>query len=216
MEFLKALFDAAENGALTFEQLKAACKEKGIKPVDLSGGEYVSKHKYDDDLKAKDTTIDTLKGNLAARDTDIAQLKDDLKKSGDDAQKVSDLGKQLEDWQTKYKTDTDNLNAKLAKQAKEFAVRDCVNGRQFTSNAAKRDFENYMMQQEFTIKDDKIIGIDDFVTAYTKDNQDAFVQEKKEDSKQPAFVTTTNGKESVTATGGEFSFNFTPLHPKKD
>ena len=43
MEFLKALFDTAENGTLTFEQLRDACKEKGIKPVDLSGGEYVPK-----------------------------------------------------------------------------------------------------------------------------------------------------------------------------
>lgn len=45
MDKLQALFDG---GALTYEQLTAACSSKGIKLADLSGGEYVSKYRYDE------------------------------------------------------------------------------------------------------------------------------------------------------------------------
>lgn len=210
MEFLKELFTAAENGSLTYEQLEAACKEKGIKVVNLSDGNYVSKRKYDDDLKAKDTAIDTLKGNLEARDSDISKLRDDLQKNKDDAQKAVDLSKQLEDWQTKYKTETDNLNAQLKKQAKVFAVRDFVGAKKFTSKAAKRDFTNYLMEKELDVQDGKIIGGDDYLTAYKKENADAFVVETPNNQpKQPTFVNSTNGAESITKSGGEFKFNFT-------
>lgn len=209
MEFLKELFKAAENGSLTYEQLEASCKEKGIKVVNLSDGNYVSKRKYDDDLKAKDTTIDTLKGNLEARDSDISKLKDDLEKNKDDAQKAVDLGKQLQDWQTKYQTETDNLNAKLKEQAKHFAVRDFAGTKKFSSAAAKRDFENYMFKQEFDVKDGAIMGGEDYYNAYAKENADAFVVEQQEQQKNPQFVQTTNGTESFTKSGGEFKFNFT-------
>lgn len=210
MEFLKELFKTAENGSLTYEQLEAACKEKGIKAVNLSDGNYVSKRKYDDDLKAKDTAIDTLKGNLEARDSDISKLKEDLKKNEGDAQKAIDLNKQIEEWQTKYQTETDNLNAQLKKQAKDFAVRDFVGTKKFTSNAAKRDFTNYMMAKDFEVQDGKIIGEDDYLNAYTKENADAFVVEAPKDQpKQPTFVNSTNGAEPITKSGGEFKFNFT-------
>lgn len=210
MEFLKELFKAAENGSLTYEQLEAACKEKGIKVVNLSDGNYVSKRKYEDDLKAKDTTIDTLKGSLKTRDGDISKLKEDLKKSEGDAQKAIDLNKQLEEWQTKYQTETDDLNAKLKKQAKDFAVRDFVGAKKFTSNAAKRDFTNYLMEKELDVQGGKIIGGEDYLTAYTKDNADAFVVDAPKDSpKQPAFVKSTNGTESITPSSGAFNFNFT-------
>lgn len=210
MEFLKELFKTAENGSLTYEQLEAGCKEKGIKVVNLSDGNYVSRRKYEDDLKAKDTAIDTLKGNLEARDADISTLKADLEKNKDDAQKAINLGKQLEDWQTKYKTETDNLNAQLKKQAKDFAVRDFVGTKKFTSNAAKRDFTNYMMAKDFEVQDGKIIGGDDYLTAYTKENADAFVVEAPNNQpKQPTFVNSTNGTEPITKSSGEFKFDFT-------
>lgn len=42
---LKELFG---DGALTYEQLTAACSSKGIKLADLSSGEYVSKYRFDE------------------------------------------------------------------------------------------------------------------------------------------------------------------------
>lgn len=45
MDKLQALFNG---GALTYEQLTAACSSKGIKLADLSSGEYVSKYRFDE------------------------------------------------------------------------------------------------------------------------------------------------------------------------
>lgn len=44
MEFLKELFNG---GALTYEQLETAAKEKGFSVVNASGGAYVPKDQFD-------------------------------------------------------------------------------------------------------------------------------------------------------------------------
>ena len=57
MGSIKDVFKDSET--LTLEQFEAKAKELGFKFADLSDGKYVSKSKYDDDLKAKDTEIST-------------------------------------------------------------------------------------------------------------------------------------------------------------
>ena len=61
MDFLKELFDKAENGALTYAEFAEAVKSGGLKLADLSKGDYVSKKKYEDDLSGKDSIIADLK-----------------------------------------------------------------------------------------------------------------------------------------------------------
>ena len=106
MEFLKALFNKAENGTLTFEQLKAACEEAGVKPANLATGEYVSKSKYDSDIAAKDTQINTLNETLTTRDTDLEGLRRQLEDAGTDATKLSELTTQFGTLKAQYETDT--------------------------------------------------------------------------------------------------------------
>ena len=49
---IKDFFANAEDGKLTYEEFEKAAKEAGAKFADLSEGKYVSKAKYEDDLKA--------------------------------------------------------------------------------------------------------------------------------------------------------------------
>ena len=72
---LKKLF---ESGALTYEQFSAAVSNAGYKLADLSTGNYVSKKKYEDELQAKDATIEDLNNQITTRDTDITNLKTQL------------------------------------------------------------------------------------------------------------------------------------------
>ena len=219
-KFLKALFDAAENGMLTYDAFETACDKAGIKPVNLASGDYVSKNKYSDDLKAKETTIEGLNTTIKDREGDITTLQEKLKEASGDAEKLSTITSELEGLKSKYKADTDNLNARLKQQAKDFAVRDFVGTKKFTSKAAQRDFTNYLMSKDFEVQDGKIMGGEDYVDAYTKDNADAFVIEKRDEQKptkpQPTFVDQTSGKETLTKTEGEFKFNFTPLYKPKE
>lgn len=219
MEFLKALFDKAENGTLTFEQLKAACEEAGIKPANLATGEYVSKSKYDSEITAKDTQISTLNTTIATRDKDLAELQTQLQNAGTDATKLSELTNQFDTLKTKYDTDTQNLQEKLNNQAYEFAVKEFANSKKFTSNAAKRDFINSMIAKGLKMESDKILGAEDFVTTYSADNADAFVIEKPDPEppkpQPPIFVDPTPGPTPPPADGG-FKFNFAGVRPREN
>lgn len=185
---IKELFDKAENNTLTWEQFQSAMGE--AKFVDLTEGNYVSKQKYDDELAQKDTQIADLNNKITTRDGDLANLRQTLEDAGDlDALKQA--SKDLADLQKQYDKETKQYQAQLSKQAYEFAVKDFANSKNFTSNAAKRDFVQSMLAKNLNIEDGRIIGAEDFVQMYAKDNSDAFV---KHEEPKPQFAQSTNPK----------------------
>jgi len=189
----------------------------------LSEGNYVSKNKYTEDLSAKDTKISGLEDTIKNRDNDLKDLQDKLKEAGTDADKLTQLTADIENWQTKYDTDTKSLQDKLDKQAYEFAVKEFAATKKFTSNAAKRDFINSMIAEN--LKMDKkgrgIMGAEDFVTNYSADNSDAFVVESQEtppaepQQPKPTFVEPTQGGNPAPTSASAFTqaFHFTGVRP---
>ena len=181
---IKELFDKAENGILTYEQFEALVKESGAKFADLSDGKYVSKSKYDSDLKsatqqveALTEQIETLNGTIATRDGDLADLQKQLELAGEDKTKLEALSTSMTDLQAKYDADTQSYQDKLKKQAYEFAVKEYASGIKFSSKAAKRDFVKAMIERGLQMEGDKIIGGDDFKSKYAEENDDAFYVE---------------------------------------
>lgn len=234
---IKELFDSAEGGTLTYEQFEALTKEKGLKFADLSDGKYVSKSKYDSDLRAKDTEIEskvseletanaqieTLNGTIATRDNDLSDLKSKLEAAGEDATKLAELSASFTGLQEKYEADVQAYENKMKQQAYEFAVKDFANTKQFTSQAAKRDFIQSMISRGLQMENGKILGREDFVDNYSAENADAFVVEKEpepapEPEPEPApaepkvtvpeFVAPTPGPEPSSSNDGGFHFNF--------
>ena len=206
---IKEIFDKAENGALTWEQFEAQAKEGGAKFTDLSEGKYVSKAKYDDDIKSKDDSITQLNNTIAQRDTDLSDLQTKLKDAGTDATKLSELQTSFDTLQNKYTTDMEAYKQQLADQKYEFAVKEFANGKEFTSQAAKRDFVRSLLNEKLKMKNDTIIGADDFATAYAQDNADAFAPKTEPDANvsntgngagKPHFVSTTPGAGQTTKT----------------
>lgn len=182
---VKELFDKAENGVLTWEQFQQAMGE--AKFVDLSEGKYVSKQKYEDELNQKDTRITELTNTIGQRDTDLATLQQTLKDAGDlDALKQA--SKDLSDLQKKYDKETKDYQTKLTRQAYEFAVKEFANSKNFSSKAAKRDFTQAMLAKNLQFEDGRIIGAEDFVEIYAKDNDDAFVKPADPKQPKPTFV----------------------------
>lgn len=215
MDFLKELFGANGSTALNWEQFSKAVTSKGFKIADLATGNYVSKQKYTDDLQAKDTQISTLNDTLNTRDTDLASIKKQLENAGMDKEKLTALSDNLSTLQTKYDNDVKAYQEQLSRQAYEFAVKEFAGTKKFTSNAAKRDFINSMIGKNLTMENDKIMGAEDFVTSYSADNADAFVNEETvPTSPLPQFVQTTPGVAKTQDSG--FHFNFTGVRPKPD
>lgn len=195
---VKELFDNAVNGTLNWEQFQAAMGN--AKFVDLSEGNYVSKHKYDDEISSRDSQISTLNDTISTRDKDLANLKNQLKDAGTDAEKLTQLTNDFDGLKSKYEADTKAYKSQLKKQAYEFAVKDFASSKKFTSNAAKRDFIQSMIAKDLKFENDKIIGADDFVQIYSEENADAFVVEAEqkptpEEPKRPQFVGSTQGSE---------------------
>ena len=214
MEFLKALFESGADGKLSFDELKALCAEKEIKIADLSKGNYVSKAKFNDEISARDTRITDLESTIGQRDTDIADFKSQLEQAGADKTKLSELTNQLTGLQKKYDDDTKALQEKVLSQRRDYAVRDYANSKKFTSQAAKRDFERYLMSKEFSLSDDgTLMGGDDFVTEYSKENADAFVVEDKSPKEPlPQFVGPTPGSDDGKKEAS-FPFSFIGVRP---
>lgn len=211
---IKDIFDKAENGTLTYEQFESAIKENGVKLVDLSEGNYVSKQKYEDELAGKSKEIETLNGTISTRDKDLVELKKKLEEAGTDAEKLSTLTSEFDGLKSKYDEEVKTYKAQLRKQAYEFAVKDFANSQKFSSKASKRDFINTMISKELKMENDKIIGADDFLKMYTQDNADAFVIEKKEEDPKPKLVNPTPG--GSVPTSSTSMFNFTGVRPKPE
>lgn len=214
---IKEIFAKAENGTLTLEQFEQIAKDSGAKFTDLSEGKYVSKSKYDDDIQIKDTSIEELNKTIAQRDVDLKGLNEQLASAGTDATKLSELQGNFSSLQKKYEEDIKTYQDKLDNQRYEFAVREFANGKKFTSNAAKRDFTNSMLNAKlkYDAEKQRIIGADDFVKTYGEDNADAFVVEQPAnptpEQPKPQFVQPTNPKPQPTENKGLFHFAFTDV-----
>lgn len=173
----KEIFDKAttENKALTLEQFEAIVKESKAKFTDLTEGKYVDKQKYEDDLAKKDTEIQTLNDTISSRTNDMTALQEQLKNAGTDTAKLEELTNSLATLQSQYDADTKKLQEQLLAKTYEFAVRDFANNQKFSSSAAKREFERAMIQKNLPMENGKIMGANDWLKEYTKENKDSFV-----------------------------------------
>ena len=232
MSTIKEFFEKGEDGKLTYEEFEALTKEAGAKFKDLSTGQYVGVGKYNSDLeeaKAIATQlqeqIDTLNGTITTRDADLEALQKQVEAAKGDAEKLAELGQSLTDLQTKYETDVKNYQSQMEQQAYEFAVKEFVNTKKFSSKAAKRDFTQAMLNANLQMKDKNLIGAEDFSTLYAKDNDDAFYKEPEvvpapepvvepepKEEPVPTIVASTQGQ---TKPNEDFGFHFSGVRAKQ-
>jgi len=192
---IKEIFDksSAENKALTFEEFESLAKAGGAKFADLSEGNYVGKQKHLDELATKDTQISSLNETVQSREADLAKLQEQLKAAGTDSAKLEELNATVSSLQSKYDADTQALQGKLAEQAVDFASRDLANKQKFSSVAAQRDFVGWLKAKNPQVEGGTIIGAEDYVKMYAKENGDAFIKEEKKAEPKPEFAASAKG-----------------------
>lgn len=184
MDFLKTLFPE-DGGALTYEQLEAAAREKKLNIVNLADGGYVSKGKFDDTTSTLKGQITTLQGQLTDRDNDLNSLREQLTAAQADAGKLNTVQQSLTDLQAKYSTDKQNFEQRLSRQAYEFAVRERANNLHFSSASAKKAFVQEAIGKNFAMDGDNLLGYEDFVTRYKADDPGAFAADKPAEPTPP-------------------------------
>lgn len=180
---IEDIFKDAPEGSLTLEQFNEIASKGKAKFVDLAEGGYVSQMKHDSELQGKDEQITSLKDTITQRDTDIANIQKQLEDANkNDGEKLSEVSTQLSELQKKYEDDTKSYEAKLASQAREFAIKEYAADKKFTSAAAKQYYIESMTKSEdvkFNNKKGQLTGTEDFDTEYIAANADSFVKDPK-------------------------------------
>ena len=146
-------------------------KNNQIKIGNLGSGNYIGKEKFD------------------AKETEIAGLKEQLTTASDTIKSYEDMDieaikKSAKDWETKYNTDTQALQDKLAKKDYETAIKDKTANLKFTSEGAKKSFITDLMAKELKLENGNILGFDDFVKVYKETDPKAF----ESDNPLPEFT----------------------------
>ena len=137
--------------------------------------------------------------DITKRDEDLKNLEDKLQNAGTDSEKLEETLKELASFKDKYEEDKKNYETQLEKQRYEFAVKEKVNGLEFTSNAAKKAFIQDVIEKELKLENDELLGFDDFVEQYKKEDEGVFVKKddsdgdnEKDNQSQPKFSTKSN------------------------
>ena len=166
------------------------------------------------ELSAMTTERDGLKDQIASRDKDIADLQ---KKVSDNA----DLSQQLKDLQTKYETDTTELQTKIDTQRDDFATEKFFDGLEFSSDLAKAEAMRQFKEKKFKYDPEKkeYQGANDWLEELKKNQPSAFKAADgggdggnnggEGDPKDPFFVAPTNPNGGGNGGGSNpFTFGF--------
>lgn len=213
MEFLKEIF--GEN-ALTYEQLVNAVNEKGLKVANLTDGGYVAKSKFDDRAKADKATIDDLMSQLSAKNDDIKSLTDKFNAANGDAQKYAEISTELQEMKSRYEKDKNDWQAAIKARDYESAVKEAMIPLKFSSESAKKEFFREAVNKNFPISEGKLMGFDDYVTQYKKDDASAFLQETPPEKKEEPQIVAGSTTPPPSKPSSPFNFNFTGVRKKGD
>ena len=188
MEFLKAilgeeLYSQVEEKINSYNSDEKN-KDNQVKIVNLSEGKYIGKEKFD----AKETELTGVRQQLEDANNTIKTYED---------MDVEGIKKSVQDWQTKYDTDTKALQDKLSKRDYDYAVEKKVDSLKFSSASAKKAFTTDLIAKELKLENDNLLGFEDFVKEYKEADPGAFVVEQEPGTKEkPAFGSSTLGEES--------------------
>ena len=178
-EFLQKLFGTTPDGqpvALTYEQLAEKIgADKSLKIVNLADGGYVSQDKY----QAEVTKNTGLTQQLEAANTTIQSYKD---------MDIDGIKKSAADWESKYKQDTEALQAQLEAQARSHSEDQFFAGYKFSSKAAAAGVRAEFAKKNFELKDGVFTGAKEWMDELAKDEdyKSAFVApEPPAGSKKP-------------------------------
>lgn len=141
-------------------------EDQATKVFELHGKELTKTQTERDGYK---TQLTDANARLTEANTKLAGYDPEWKAKADQAQK-----------------DADSKVAASQYQAAAFAA---VSGIKFTSEGAKKAFLTDLTAKKLPLQDDKMLGLDDFVTAYKKTDPGAFAG----DTRPPAFSGPTPG-----------------------
>lgn len=127
---------------------------------------------------------------IKKRDDDLTSLQEQLKNADVDAAKVKDLNDKIASMQEENEKATKTYEQQLETQRYEFAIKERANGLKFSSGSAKKSFIADAIAKGMKLDGDNVLGFDDFVESYKKEDVAAFSETEEENTK-PHFTAPT-------------------------
>lgn len=160
---------------------------------EVLGKEFIAS----DEAAKKNTELEELKKQLADRDKDLEKLKSE-NNSAELAQKLAEL-------EAKYKTDTENLTAKLAAQETDFAAERLLGGYKFANDRVKKSVLEEFKGKGFKYENGAFVGGKEFLDELKKNEPDVFAKEQ-----QGLFMGSTHSEvpENANNTAAQISAAF--------
>lgn len=124
---------------------------------------------------------------IKKRDDDLATLQEQLKNADADATKVKTLNDKIASMLEENEKATKAYEKQLEAQRYEFAIKEKASGLKFSSASAKKSFIADAIAKGMKLDGDNVLGFDDFVEAYKKDDAAAF-SDAQEENVKPHFT----------------------------
>lgn len=180
------------------EWLKTILGDSYTEDIDKAVSEEIGKNFVSKgDFNTKNEELKTTKGLLETANTTIQGYKD---------MNIEGIQKSVQDWETKYNTDTKDLKDQLENTRKTYAAEQSVSGMKFTSEAAKKAYISDLLAKNLPLQDGKFLGQDEFTADYKKNDPGVFAPEVE----PPTFTLGGTGAGSGnTGAQNPFQFDFT-------
>lgn len=130
---------------------------------------------------------------IKKRDDDLTSLQEQLKNADVDAVKVKDLNDKIASIQEENEKAIKAYEQQLESQRYEFAIKEKANNLKFSSTSAKKSFIADAIAKGMKLDGDNVLGFDDFVEAYKKEDAAAF-SEIGEETTKPHFTAPTGNQ----------------------
>lgn len=157
---------------------------------EVLGKEFVAA----EDAAKKNTELEELKKQLEQRNADLEKLKSDTTSA--------ELKKKLEELNAKYKTDTENLTAKLAAQETDFAAERLLGGYKFANERIKKSVLEEFKGKGFKYENGAFVGAKEFFEDLKKNEPDVFAK-----AQQGLFMGSTQSGVSMDSNNLEAQIN---------
>ena len=100
---------------------------------------------------------------------------------------IDKIKAEVDEWKSKYETDTKNLQDSLTQKDYDYKVQELTSGLKFSSNGAKKSFISDLKEKGLKLEDGKLLGFDDFVKSYQENDPQTFINE---DTTKEVFTST--------------------------
>lgn len=171
----------------------------------------LDKEQIESVMKMNGTDIENLKKEketlISERDTYKTQYETaKATLDGFEGKDFDAITRERDDWKQKAEQAEKDFKQQIEDRDYADAVEKAAEGLKFSSKSAKKSFVAELMADRLKLKDGKLLGFDDYVESYKKDDESAIVTEAEDNQAQFTDQMGAGSTETVTGDPNKMDF----------